>query len=91
MPARELVVMTGLQGSGRRTPVPPATRRLAAGPCTGAERCVWVDTPLPTCRERNEARQGRARVPPVGLHATASRFVPPSVEEGFDRVDVVRP
>jgi predicted kinase len=121
--------------------VPPTTRRLAAGPCTGAGprarrrearqrrvvaellaagrsvvvdntnpsaeerapliaaareagvgvRCVWVDTSLELCLERNEARDGHARVPLVGLYATAGRFVPPSAAEGFDRVDVVRP
>jgi predicted kinase len=54
-------------------------------------RCVWVDTPLETCLERNDARQGRARVPLVGVLATRGRFVPPTPEEGFDRVDVVRP
>jgi predicted kinase len=54
-------------------------------------RCVWVDTPMQICLERNDARQGRARVPPAGVFATRGRFVPPSLEEGFDRVDVVRP
>jgi predicted kinase len=54
-------------------------------------RCVWLDTPPELCLERNAARQGPARVPPVGIYATRGRFVPPSVAEGFDRVDVVRP
>jgi predicted kinase len=63
----------------------------AARGASVAVRCVWVDTPLPVCLERNGARQGGARVPLVGLYATAGRFVAPSVQEGFDRVDVVRP
>ncbi|MDP9408221.1 MAG: ATP-binding protein [Actinomycetota bacterium] len=54
-------------------------------------RAVWLDVPLPTCLERNEGREGRARVPIVGLLSTRKRFVPPTVSEGFDRVDVVRP
>ena len=54
-------------------------------------RCVWLDTPPELCLARNEARQGAARVPLVGLYATRGRFVPPSVAEGFDSVDVVRP
>jgi predicted kinase len=83
---RSVVVDNTNPSPQERAPLIAAAREAGA-----AVRCVWVDTPLPTCRERNEARQGRARVPPVGLHATASRFVPPSVEEGFDRVDVVRP
>ncbi|MGY1835698.1 3-oxoacyl-ACP reductase FabG [Blastococcus sp. SYSU DS0510] len=53
-------------------------------------RAVWLDTPAEVCLARNAARTGRARVPLVGLHATRARFVPPSVDEGFDRVDVVR-
>jgi predicted kinase len=53
-------------------------------------RAVWVDTPAATCLARNEARQGRARVPLVGVFATRARFVPPTTAEGFDRVDVVR-
>jgi hypothetical protein len=58
---------------------------------TGAAvRAVWIDTPLDTCRDRNDAREGRARVPLVGLLTTAKRLVPPTVQEGFDRVDVVR-
>ena len=52
-------------------------------------RAVWLDTPLEVCRARNDAREGRARVPLVGLYATRARLVPPSTGEGFDRVDVV--
>ena len=53
-------------------------------------RAVHVDVPLPTCLQRNGVREGRARVPTVGVLATAKRFAPPTVDEGFDRVDVVR-
>ena len=54
-------------------------------------RAVWIDTPPEICAERNDARQGRARVPLVGVLATRRRFRPPTEAEGFDRVDVVRP
>jgi predicted kinase len=65
---------------------------IAAARAAGVPvRAVWLDTPVATCRERNDKREGRARVPEVGLRATAKRFVPPSTDEGFDRVDVVRP
>jgi len=52
-------------------------------------RAVWVDAPFATCVERNLARTGRARVPWVGVLATADRFEPPTVAEGFDSVLVV--
>jgi predicted kinase len=139
--SQELVVMVGLQGSGKSTWVrrhlagthvvvskdhwPNARRRearqqrvvaelLAAGssvvvdntnparedraPLVAAARdagvpvrAVWVDTPAEVRLARNDAREGRARVSPVGLRATRARFVPPGTDEGFDRVDVVGP
>ncbi|MGI5229888.1 hypothetical protein [Actinoallomurus sp. CA-142502] len=49
---------------------------------------MYVDVPLPVCLDRNAARTGRARVPLVGVLATAKRLVAPTVEEGFDRVEV---
>ena len=64
---------------------------IAAARAAGVPvRAVHVDTPLSTCLERNAGREGRARVPLVGVLATRSRLVPPTVSEGFDRVDVVR-
>ncbi|RBY83074.1 ATP-binding protein [Geodermatophilus sp. TF02-6] len=69
-----------------RAPLVAAARAA----CVGV-RAVWLDTPVASCVARNEARQGRARVPLVGLYGTAGRFVPPSVGEGFGRVDVVAP
>jgi predicted kinase len=54
-------------------------------------RAVWLDVPFRTCLERNLARPGRARVPVPGVLATRKRLVPPTTEEGFCAVDVVRP
>lgn len=53
-------------------------------------RAVWLDVPLGICLQRNEGRTGRARVPLVGVLATAKRLQPPSLDEGFDIVEVVR-
>jgi predicted kinase len=53
-------------------------------------RAVFVDTPPAICQERNAAREGRARVPDVGVFDTLRRLTPPSLGEGFDRVEVVR-
>jgi predicted kinase len=97
--ARQRRVVAELLAAGHSVVVdntaPSAEERaplIAAARAAGVSvRCIWVDTPLELCLERNEARQGRARVPLVGLYATRGRFVPPTVAEGFDRVDVVRP
>lgn len=40
--------------------------------------------------ERNRARSGRARVPDVAIHATAKLLAPPSFEESFDEIFIVR-
>ena len=67
-----------------RAPLIAAARRAGV-----PVRAVWVDTPLPVCLERNEARGGRAHVPLVGMLSTRRRLVPPDPGEGFDRVDAV--
>lgn len=40
--------------------------------------------------ERNEDRAGRERVPLVGLVDTAHRLHPPTLDEGFDQLWIVR-
>jgi predicted kinase len=49
---------------------------------------VFFDVPLDVCRARN-ARRTRV-VPEEALMKMAAKLVPPSVEEGFARVKVVR-
>jgi predicted kinase len=49
---------------------------------------LWFDTPLVLCKARNAARP--RVVPERVLDLMAARFVPPSREEGFDEVMVVR-
>ena len=49
---------------------------------------LFFDAPLEVCLERN---RGRARVvPEEAVRAMAAKVVPPSVDEGFRRVTVVR-
>jgi len=49
---------------------------------------LYFDVPLDVCLERN---RGRSRVvPEEAVRAMAAKLVPPSVEEGFSRVTVVR-
>ncbi len=52
--------------------------------------CYYFDAGLEGCLERNRLREGEARVPDVGLYATARRLRPPTPAEGFDAVFVVR-
>lgn len=49
---------------------------------------VYFDVPLEVCRERNRRRP--RVVPDDVLARMAERLVPPTVEEGFDAVTVVR-
>lgn len=49
---------------------------------------VYFDVPLEMCRQRNAARH--RVVPPEALDSMAAKLVPPSIEEGFTRVEVVQ-
>jgi predicted kinase len=49
---------------------------------------IFFDVPLEICMERN---RNRARVvPKEAMHMMAAKLVPPTVEEGFGKVTVVR-
>ncbi|GIH93420.1 AAA family ATPase [Planobispora siamensis] len=50
----------------------------------------WFPPDVPVCLERNAARQGRARVPEVGVFATLKRLRRPHLTDGFDAIFVVR-
>lgn len=54
-----------------------------------AIEAIYFNVPLEICKARNAAR-GRV-VPEHALDLMAAKLVPPSVEEGFDRVVIVRP
>jgi predicted kinase len=49
---------------------------------------VYFDVPLEICKARNAARH--RTVPPEVLDQMAAKLVPPSIEEGFTHVEVVR-
>jgi len=49
---------------------------------------VYFDIPLEVCLERNAQRQ--RKVPPEVIADMARRLQPPSIEEGFARITVVR-
>jgi predicted kinase len=51
----------------------------------------YFDCTRAECIARNAGREGRARVPNVGIFAIAKRLVPPARAEGFDELFTVRP
>lgn len=51
-------------------------------------RAIYFDTPLATCKRRNRRRQ--RRVPDEVIERMARRLVPPSREEGFYKITVVK-
>lgn len=50
----------------------------------------FFESKLQECLERNQRREGKLRVPDVGLFATAAKLVAPSKGEGFDELYFVR-
>jgi predicted kinase len=81
---RDVVVDNTNPSPGDRAPIIAIAREHGAG-----VRAVYLDVPLAVCLARNEQRSGRALVPAVGLLDARRRLVPPTVAEGFDRVDVL--
>lgn len=94
---RQRTRVAELLGTGRSVVVDntnpsPAERAplLEIGRAHGALlRAVYLAVPLAECLARNEHRQGRHRVPMVGVLATSKRLTPPSHAEGFDLVEVM--
>jgi predicted kinase len=68
-------------------PSPDEWRPLieAARTFGAAAVAYWFPPDLTATRERNAIREGRARVPEVGLYATLKRLRPPTRTDGFDR------
>ena len=50
----------------------------------------YLDVTTRDAVARNEQREGRARVPKVAIFTAAKRLAPPSLDEGFDELHVVR-
>ncbi len=50
----------------------------------------FFDCALSECMERNRQRQGRERVPDLGVLSIAKRLVPPTAREGFDALHLVQ-
>lgn len=50
----------------------------------------YFESVVEACKTRNDARDGRARIPVVGLYATAKILERPTRAEGFDALHYVR-
>lgn len=64
---------------------------IAAARAHGARAVgYWFPPDLPASLTRNSAREGRIRVPDVGLYATIKILREPTTADGFDEVHTVR-
>ncbi|MFE9442058.1 AAA family ATPase [Streptomyces sp. NPDC006602] len=95
---RQMRLVEEALGAGRSVaidntnPSPEEWRPLvAAGHAHGATvTAYWFPPDPPGSLRRNAVRQGRDRVPDIGIHATAKRLRRPSRADGFDAVLEVR-
>jgi len=51
---------------------------------------LFFDTDVKVALVRNRQREGKARVPDVALFVTKKKLVPPSYDEGFDEIRVIK-
>jgi predicted kinase len=64
---------------------------IAAGHAAGAKVVAYFfDVAKDECLARNRRREGKARVPDVAIHVSRARLQPPTREEGFDALHIVR-
>lgn len=52
--------------------------------------CIYFDSTLGDCLHRNSRRIGKERIPDKGVVATFKLLVPPTHDEGFDEILIVR-
>ncbi|WP_381559136.1 AAA family ATPase [Streptomyces eurythermus] len=96
--ARQMRLVTEHLAAGRPVAVDntnPSPREwaplVAAAAAHGATvTAYWFPPDVPGSLRRNAAREGRGRVPDVGVLATLGRLRRPSVADGFDAVYEVR-
>jgi predicted kinase len=50
---------------------------------------VYFDVDVRTAIMRNRRREGKARVPDVAIFATKKKLIVPTLEEGFDEIQVI--
>ncbi len=60
------------------------------GEWKGQCECVFLNTPFDICVERNNLRTADRRIPDETMFKMRDALVMPTVEEGFDRVEIVQ-
>ena len=64
---------------------------IALGRRHGARIVAYFfETEVKTLLARNSKRQGKARVPNVAIFVTKKKLAPPSYDEGFDEIHVIK-
>ncbi len=64
---------------------------IALGRRHGARIVAYFfEAEVKTLLARNRQRQGKARVPDVALFVTRKKLAPPSYDEGFDEIHVIK-
>lgn len=64
---------------------------IALGRRHGARIVAYFfEADVKTLLVRNRQREGKARVPNVAIFATRKKLVPPSYDEGFDEIHVIK-
>jgi predicted kinase len=51
----------------------------------------YLETTTREALARNRGREGQAKVPPVAIFTCAKRLQAPTLDEGFDRIEILRP
>jgi predicted kinase len=96
--ARQLTLVAQAFAAGRSVVVDNTNLRAAdRAPLIAAARGArarvvgyFLDAAAKECLERNRARAGKARVPDVAIHVARARLEPPTRQEGFDALFIVR-
>ena len=75
-----------------QTSLTKKSRKYLIDHVTGYDKlcAIWINTPTKLCFERNAARTGWARVPEDAMVSMHKAFVPPSYEEGFDEIYMIK-
>ena len=75
-----------------QTSLTPKSRKFLIEHITGYDKvcAIWINTPVHVAFERNAARTGFARVPDEVMKNMHNKFIPPSLEEGFDIIYMIK-